>query len=67
MPAGERVGGASLIRYRKLSGTNEARREINRIVRERVGTAGQGREADTLVRRDNSLGTNALWTQAPDA
>lgn len=39
--------------------TNEARREINELVRERLGTAGQGRVFDTLVRRDTTLSENA--------
>ncbi|WP_050453525.1 MobF family relaxase [Candidatus Burkholderia verschuerenii] len=37
-----------------VSGTNEARREINTRVREAIGTAGQGLEYDTLIRRDNT-------------
>lgn len=37
-----------------VSGTNEARRDINARVREAVGTAGQGREFDTLIRRDST-------------
>ena len=37
-----------------VSGTNEARREINVRVREASGTAGQGREFDTLLRRDST-------------
>lgn len=37
-----------------VSGTNEARREINRLVREGLGTAGKGVEFDTLVRRDTT-------------
>ena len=37
-----------------VSGTNEARREINVRVREASGTAGQGREFDTLLRRDTT-------------
>lgn len=37
-----------------VSGTNEARREINKIVRENIGTAGQGMEVDTLIRRDTT-------------
>lgn len=37
-----------------VSGTNEARREINQMVRESIGTAGQGREVDTLIRRDTT-------------
>ena len=37
-----------------VSGTNEARREINSMVREALGTAGKGVEFDTLVRRDTT-------------
>ncbi|MVW78080.1 conjugative relaxase [Bordetella sp. 02P26C-1] len=37
-----------------VSGTNEARREINKIVRENIGTAGRGKEVDTLIRRDTT-------------
>lgn len=37
-----------------VSGTNEARRDINVRVREASGTAGQGREFDTLLRRDTT-------------
>ena len=37
-----------------VSGTNEARREINRMVREGLGTAGKGVEFDTLIRRDTT-------------
>lgn len=37
-----------------VSGTNEARREINKYVREKIGTVGQGLEVDTLVRRDTT-------------
>lgn len=37
-----------------VSGTNAARREINRLVREGLGTAGQGIAFDTLVRRDTT-------------
>jgi len=37
-----------------LSGTNEARRQINELVRERVGTAGAGKTFGTLVRRDTT-------------
>jgi hypothetical protein len=37
-----------------VSGTNEARRDINARVREAGGTAGQGREFDTLIRRDST-------------
>lgn len=48
LPAGERD--RTLI----VSGTNEARREINRMVREDLGTAGKGVEFDTLIRRDTT-------------
>ncbi len=48
LPAGERD--RTLI----ASGTNEARREINRMVREDLGTAGKGVEFDTLIRRDTT-------------
>jgi hypothetical protein len=37
-----------------VSGTNEARRDINVRVREASGTAGHGREFDTLLRRDTT-------------
>jgi hypothetical protein len=37
-----------------VSGTNEARREINSGVREAIGTAGKGLEFDTLIRRDTT-------------
>lgn len=37
-----------------VSGTNEARRDINARVREAVGTAGQGLVFDTLIRRDTT-------------
>lgn len=37
-----------------VTGLNEARREINAQVREAIGTAGQGREYDTLIRRDTT-------------
>lgn len=37
-----------------VSGTNVARREINRMVREESGLAGQGIMFDTLVRRDTT-------------
>lgn len=37
-----------------VSGTNHARREINRLVREEMGTAGKGVELDTLIRRDTT-------------
>lgn len=37
-----------------VSGTNEARRDINARVREAVGTAGQGLLFDTLTRRDTT-------------
>jgi ATP-dependent exoDNAse (exonuclease V) alpha subunit len=48
MPAEER--GTTII----VADTNEARREINALIRERLGTAGQGRVFDTLVRRDTT-------------
>ncbi|EFN4685938.1 conjugative relaxase [Escherichia coli] len=37
-----------------VSGTNEARREINQMVREGLGTAGKGIEFNTLVRVDTT-------------
>ncbi|MDD4937163.1 MAG: MobF family relaxase [Acidiphilium sp.] len=37
-----------------VTGLNEARRDINARVREAIGTAGQGREFDTLIRRDTT-------------
>ncbi len=37
-----------------VSGTNEARRDLNRMVREGLGVAGKGLEYDTLVRRDTT-------------
>jgi ATP-dependent exoDNAse (exonuclease V) alpha subunit len=37
-----------------VSGTNEARREINQAVREDLGLAGRGRELATLSRRDTT-------------
>ncbi len=37
-----------------VSGTNEARRDINARVREASGTATHGREFDTLIRRDTT-------------
>jgi conjugative relaxase-like TrwC/TraI family protein len=37
-----------------VSGTNEARREINRAIREDLGLAGRGRELATLTRRDTT-------------
>lgn len=37
-----------------VSGTNEARREINQKVREGLGTAGQGMEVVTLIRVDTT-------------
>lgn len=37
-----------------VSGTNEARREINAAVREGLGTKGRGIEFDTLIRRDTT-------------
>lgn len=43
-----------------VSGTNEARREINRAVREDLGLAGEGREYATLVRRDTTQAERAF-------
>lgn len=37
-----------------VSGTNEARREINKEVRDGLGTSGNGIEFNTLVRRDTT-------------
>jgi ATP-dependent exoDNAse (exonuclease V) alpha subunit len=37
-----------------VSGTNEARREINQGVREATGTAGKGLQFTTLIRRDST-------------
>lgn len=37
-----------------VSGTNEARREINAAIREGLGTKGKGIEFDTLIRRDTT-------------
>lgn len=37
-----------------VSGTNEARRDINRAVREGLGTLGKGLEVDTLTRADTT-------------
>ncbi len=37
-----------------VSGTNEARREINRAIREDLGLSGRGRELATLTRRDTT-------------
>ncbi len=37
-----------------VTGLNEARRDINARVREAIGTTGQGREFDTLIRRDTT-------------
>jgi conjugative relaxase-like TrwC/TraI family protein len=37
-----------------VSGTNEARREINCAIRQDLGLAGQGRELATLTRRDTT-------------
>ena len=37
-----------------VSGTNEARREINQMVREGLATAGKGIQFDTLIRRDTT-------------
>lgn len=38
-----------------VSGTNEARREINAMVRKALGLAGTGAEFDTLIRRDTTV------------
>jgi hypothetical protein len=46
MPAEERS------RTIVVAGTNEARREINRAVRENLGLTGHGHEYATLTRRD---------------
>jgi len=48
MPADERA------RTIVVAGTNEARREINRAVRESLGLAGRGLEYATLARRDTT-------------
>lgn len=37
-----------------VSGTNEARRDINKAVREGIGTLGKGLEVDTLTRTDTT-------------
>ena len=37
-----------------VAGTNEARREINRAIRDDLGLAGHGREYATLIRRDTT-------------
>ncbi|HVO19846.1 MAG TPA: MobF family relaxase [Anaeromyxobacter sp.] len=43
-----------------VAGTNEARREINRAVRENLGLAGQGLEFATLARRDTTRAERAF-------
>ena len=43
-----------------VAGTNEARREINRAVRENLGLNGQGREYVTLARRDTTQAERAF-------
>jgi ATP-dependent exoDNAse (exonuclease V) alpha subunit len=43
-----------------VAGTNEARREINRAVREDLGLAGQGHEFATLTRRDTTQAERAF-------
>ncbi len=53
MPAEERS------RTIVVAGTNEARREINRAVRENLGLAGQGQEFATLTRRDTTQAERA--------
>jgi conjugative relaxase-like TrwC/TraI family protein len=42
------------VRTLVVAGTNEARREINQVVREDLGLAGRGREFTLLVRRDTT-------------
>jgi conjugative relaxase-like TrwC/TraI family protein len=37
-----------------ISGTNEARRELNAMVRDRLGLEGTGKQLDTLIRRDTT-------------
>ena len=52
-----RIIGTRLIRSRCLlivTGTNEARRQINALAREGLGTAGKGLKFDTLTRRDTT-------------
>jgi conjugative relaxase-like TrwC/TraI family protein len=43
-----------------VAGTNEAQREINRVVREDLGLAGRGQEFPTLVRRDTTQAERAF-------
>ncbi len=43
-----------------VAGTNEARREINRAIREDLGLAGQGCEYSILVRRDTTQAERAF-------
>jgi ATP-dependent exoDNAse (exonuclease V) alpha subunit len=43
-----------------LAGTNEARREINRAVRENLGLTGRGQEFATLTRRDTTQAERAF-------
>jgi hypothetical protein len=54
MPAEERS------RTIVVAGTNEARREINRAIRENLGLAGQGHEYATLTRRDSTQAERAF-------
>ncbi len=54
MPAEERS------RTIVVAGTNEARREINRAVRENLGLAGRGHEYATLTRRDTTQAERAF-------
>ncbi|GAO01310.1 MobF family relaxase [Anaeromyxobacter sp. PSR-1] len=43
-----------------VAGTNEARREINRAIREDLGLAGRGHEFETLTRRDTTQAERAF-------
>ena len=43
-----------------VAGTNEARREINRAIREDLGLAGRGHEFATLTRRDTTQAERAF-------
>ena len=43
-----------------VAGTNEARRDINRAVRENLGLAGRGHEYATLTRRDSTQAERAF-------
>ena len=43
-----------------VAGTNEARREINRAIRENLGLAGQGQDYSILVRRDTTQAERAF-------